>query len=53
MVYTASGMALVKTYGEMVRVSMGKRESQQGVASGRRRCGYKTHKQKRRLETTT
>jgi hypothetical protein len=45
---TPSGITLVKTSGEMVRVSMGWREAQHNVSSGGKRCRYYILKRERR-----
>jgi hypothetical protein len=41
-------MSVVKTSGEMARVSTGKRVSKHCVASGGNRCGYWIRKRERR-----
>jgi len=47
MMSTPSGVALVKTSGDMVRVCMGRRESQHAMAFGWGRCGYWVCKRER------
>ncbi len=53
MISTPSEIALVKISGEMVWVSIGKRESQSCIAFGGMRWGYWFLKRMRRLDTTT
>jgi hypothetical protein len=48
MMSTPTGMALVKNSGEIVQVSIGRRESQPCVAFGERRRGYLSLNRERR-----